>query len=399
MIGLVIGCGSTDTPRAEQFSVVDSGGVALATSARPAWSDSTGWRVADTPSVVIGGDDASERELLLGVLGAGRLPDGRVAVLQRSTSDVRFFDRHGGWTGLIGRRGLGPAEFSDPQHLMIVGDTLLVWQARYGRVSRFNIHGVMIDERYFDLERLSEAYGPSRRSEWYRPLPDGSVVATMVSIQGEPEDHPGLGGRVRPSHEYLLIRPDYSSADLGQFPGREITLLNQDGRRSLFPAFFAHRSSVAAGGNPLTIYAATGDRFEVQRFDTTGHLAGVIRWDRPRTVVTSAQFDSSVSIFLERNARTPEARRVLRDAFDDIRRPETFPPIDALLVDSEGFLWVQGLGHGWSVFDPDGRWLGDLKVPLDVVSQIGPDFILGLVSDQDGVEQVLEYQLDRVPQH
>ena len=54
-----------------------------------------------------------------------------------------------------------------------------------------------------------------------------------------------------------------------------------------------------------------------------------------------------------------------------IRSVETFPPIDGLMVvDAEGYLWVSEysdsetwLADQWSIFGPEGRWLGVLAMP------------------------------------
>ena len=76
------------------------------------------------------------------------------------------------------------------------------------------------------------------------------------------------------------------------------------------------------------------------------------------------------------------------------------PPIVGLLVDSEGYLWVADrkdpATSEWSVFDPAGRWLGTLEVPLKRVEWIGEDLILGVNEDADtGVEVVEGYRLSR----
>ena len=50
----------------------------------------------------------------------------------------------------------------------------------------------------------------------------------------------------------------------------------------------------------------------------------------------------------------------------------------------------------WWVFEPDGRWLGTVRMPegLDL-SQVGEDFILGTHRDDLGVERVRLYGLTR----
>jgi hypothetical protein len=91
-------------------------------------------------------------------------------------------------------------------------------------------------------------------------------------------------------------------------------------------------------------------------------------------------------------------RRALNDAF----YPEIMPAYSNLMVDSEGWLWVEQYrlpneaeSH-WTVFDAEGRWLTDVRMPDGLaVEQIGRDFVLGLNTDADGVQRVRVYTLER----
>ena len=81
--------------------------------------------------------------------------------------------------------------------------------------------------------------------------------------------------------------------------------------------------------------------------------------------------------------------------------PRPYRPLVAgLLVDTEGNLWVADRldpdGSKWSVFDPGGRWLGTLEVPLAQVTWLGEDLVIGVNHDPDtGVETVEAYRLTR----
>ena len=48
----------------------------------------------------------------------------------------------------------------------------------------------------------------------------------------------------------------------------------------------------------------------------------------------------------------------------------------------------------WSVFDAQGRWLGDVTLPARFSPMdIGADYVLGVARDEDGVETVAMYTL------
>ncbi len=90
----------------------------------------------------------------------------------------------------------------------------------------------------------------------------------------------------------------------------------------------------------------------------------------------------------------------------------TVPAFSQFIADRIGRLWVREAhladapGAGalnttplvpsiWSVFDPAGRWLGDVTMlarfqPRD----IGADYVLGTVLDADGVQSIALYRLE-----
>ena len=76
------------------------------------------------------------------------------------------------------------------------------------------------------------------------------------------------------------------------------------------------------------------------------------------------------------------------------------PAVAGLLTDTDDNLWVANRldpeGSEWSVFDPNGHWLGTLKVPLPRITWLGTDLIVGVQRDPDtDVETVEGYRLNR----
>ena len=60
----------------------------------------------------------------------GRLSDGSVAVVDRTSAEVRIFDASGRHLRSMGQRGEGPSEFTDPLFMWVTaGDTL--WVGNY----------------------------------------------------------------------------------------------------------------------------------------------------------------------------------------------------------------------------------------------------------------------------
>ena len=84
---------------------------------------------------------------------------------------------------------------------------------------------------------------------------------------------------------------------------------------------------------------------------------------------------------------------------DRLRVP-FLPFYSAIEVDADGYLWVKEFASAtrpnveWSVFDTDGRWLGQVAMPEGfTVYHIGTDYVLGRWRDDLDVEHIMLYGL------
>jgi hypothetical protein len=80
--------------------------------------------------------------------------------------------------------------------------------------------------------------------------------------------------------------------------------------------------------------------------------------------------------------------------------PAERPVHQGLLVDAEGNVWAErftyptGEQKMWTVYDSTGVVLGSAATPADFsIWQIGSRFVLGITTDEFGVETVLRYEL------
>ena len=154
----------------------------------------------------------------------------------------------------------------------------------------------------------------------------------------------------------------------------------------------------AAGGNPLAIYVTDGHRYEVHQFSATGILQRIIR----RAVDPVPVSDEELNGWKE-SAGSVNRHWDWRNwdrAMSELPERQ-HPAIGNLHLDAEGYLWIRRLnperGWGeWSVFNPEGRWLGTLVVPMLAVYWIGEDFILGgHINVETGAQTVERYRLNR----
>ena len=77
--------------------------------------------------------------------------------------------------------------------------------------------------------------------------------------------------------------------------------------------------------------------------------------------------------------------------------PQPFhPPIGDLEVDREGYVWVKDSPRQWSVFSPEGRWLGAVKLPVEVnPGWIEKDLLIGGRWGEYGVSIIEGFRLRR----
>jgi hypothetical protein len=94
------------------------------------------------------------------------------------------------------------------------------------------------------------------------------------------------------------------------------------------------------------------------------------------------------------DARDEQLRTLIRESGIPARQPAW----NALAVDARGNVWVRNYTFDgrqpstWSVFDPEGVWLGEVGMPASFDARtIGADWVLGVHVDEDGVEYVERY--------
>ena len=94
-------------------------------------------------------------------------------------------------------------------------------------------------------------------------------------------------------------------------------------------------------------------------------------------------------------------RRAMEAQLANLPLPDALPPYSAVLVDSEGLLWVHrsvpgDVASDLSVLSQDGRWVADVRIPSYVrIFEIGRDDIVGANLSADGEPQVSVWRLRR----
>ncbi len=389
LLAFVAACG--EGARGPTAVVTDSAGVEIVTSSAPAWKPGEAWTIDTTPLLDIGGSATDPHFDLLQVAGATRLNDGRVAVLNSGTSDVRYYDSTGTWLSSSGRKGQGPGEFEMAGALFhLPGDSLVVYDYQLRRMSRLAPDGSFLPSVSVAEGRGGPMVIPMGR------LADGSWAATIGNVFTM-ETRAGVA---RPRLVLLHVAPD-----MIQVTDTITVLLDNEAwvetGGSGEQRFMSVRSLPLGLSSPSTvgdslIFAGDAAQYVIGVYRPDGTLVRSIRYQGPRTPVTDDILERVKASELEGVSDHDRAEAEARWA--KMPKPKELPAFDAFLVDADGNLWVSE-GRALptdpadaDVFDPAGKLLGRVPLPAGfALSEVGHDYMLGVWKDDDGLEHVRMY--------
>ncbi len=389
-VALGSACGDAGAPDRPMSEVRDSAGVRIVENARPADDSRLPWRIGPEPAVSIGAVTGDEAYLLHRADDAQVLPDGRIAVANAGTQEIRVFDASGAHQASWGGAGGGPGEFTALAGVASwQGDSIAAWDSRLRTVAVFDSEGA--------LGRTLALEGGDRPSTLRMPLGGGMVLGRANTSSRGP-------GYNRETFAYALHDAEGSvRVPLGEHPGRE-NYINMDGPVVLFGQLpftrSLHEASWAEG-----IVLTPDDLYEIRVHDaTTGALARIVRREYANRAPTREEVDNAIDAALEGSSLSGDQLEANRESYKAMPLVETFPAFRTLVVDALDHLWVRettlpGMERPaplWTVFDPDGRVLGFVETPEGLtILQIGADYVLGRTTDDLGVESVQVWPLER----
>ncbi|HJS48392.1 MAG TPA: hypothetical protein VJ773_10440 [Gemmatimonadales bacterium] len=386
----------------------DSAGVAIVENTSPLWAEGQAWTVAAAPLLDVGGGEDPVANFT-GFASTSRLSDGRIVVIEPQGSVMKLIDSAGKVTA-IGRQGGGPGEF---QFLVwagkLPGDSILTFEVGGRRFQLFGPDGGFVRNVTFQPDIDGTFPIP--------PMPvgafhDGTVLTQRSSKPPFPFEGPE--GSVR-RDSAMVIRYDQAGKpldSLGVWPSAELfgVTMQMGPQKMRVPMARPFSPQLQLAVLRDTVYAGNGDSYEVRVLTASGQVVRIVRRAGERLAVTPAMIAQYKEDFL---GATEEFRQMPAGVVDQMKAsvetapyPETLPAFGRLLVAEDGHLWVQaaegtslaGLGgsRSWSVFAPDGAWLGDVEMPEGITVQaIGSDWVMGQKNDEDGAPHVLLYRLQR----
>lgn len=392
---LIAACGERGSPVSS--TVTDSAGVAIVTSSAPAWKPNKAWVIETAPKLDIGGGDTDPHYNLLQVTGATRLGDGRIAVLAAGSSQLLLYDSVGAWIASSGRAGEGPGEFRLPfQLLRLPGDTLGVYDVQLRRLSTFGPGGAFLHSM-----SIAQAAGGAFVLGLAR-LPDGSWIGRS-SGRFTPQSKPGT---TRQPIYLLRLTPEFGPAadTIRTFTGSEswVESGGSGTNRFITVRTLPLSTSTVFAAHDSVIYGGDNSRYEINVYRPDGTVIRSIRRPEQRKLLTDAMLARVKADELagedDRSRAEDESR------WAKMPKPGELPMFDDLYVDADGNLWVMEPRVVRSdpvtadVFDPTGRLLGSVALPLAFSPlEIGHDYILGIWHDDMDIQHVRMYRISRPP--
>ncbi len=258
-----------------QVEVRDSAGVTIVENSGKLGPDGGGWIVEQEPALSIGTFQGDSVYQFFQIDGAKRLADGRIAVANAGSGEIRVFDGEGRFLMAHGRKGEGPGEFERPTLVGVFGgDTLVVVDNQLRRISL--LHS---EEGFLESTRVSDDLGGGA-------YPRGMFADRTLVMGGG--FYFSSGGGTELSSGFSRRVTNYQSADLdgelvtdfGEFPGSEFFMKVQDqggGSISMSARLIPFGRYAMQTVGPDRFYYASGDLWEIQAFDSAGELRRLIR--------------------------------------------------------------------------------------------------------------------------
>jgi hypothetical protein len=279
------------------------------------------------------------------------------------------------------------------------GDSLVAWDVGQNRLSFFTASGRLV--RTATINAAEGRVFPEVHGRF--------ADVTFLLASGFDALRVMRPGKWRDTISYFRIGPDGEIVDtVGQFPGTERYAPHVRGNEGIFQVRsvpFGRRTMTAVHGDRF--YVTKGDAFEIDVYRHDGSLVSSIRQAHNPLRVTAEDIERYKANSIAANASRNGASAIqYEQMLANAPYPTTFPPLADLLVDTGGNIWArmsqqsrtQELGSRWVVFDTDGCRIGVVNTPPKTsILQATEQRVLVVTTDQDGVEHVHLYGLERLP--
>lgn len=344
------------------------------------------WNLAPSPEVVLGAVTGPEEILFTRLSGGEVLPDGRIALADAGSQEIRVFEPSGALSWQVGGEGDGPGEFRRLAWIRLFRDKLAALDLGTVRLSFFSLDG-----QHLRTERLNLQNAPFP-SRVLSALPDGRV---FLELRTGPQARSAPPEFEIHSEPFLVtLRGPRGEDTLGIFPGPEIfTAVKGD---YLWPDLlpFGRKRLLQPGDSCLVLGFGNENRLYV--IHSRGAI-DTIPSATPERPLTEEAYARARKDFLE--GEEGISLDLMTMGFEGAPRPDLMPPYDKIRIDSDGLIWLRQYdpgrnAHAWFVQDFSGRGIATIQIPDSLtVMDVAGSRVLTRSTDFLGVQRVQLWRL------
>lgn len=348
----------------------------------------------------VGNYDGPVESQIYNAWAAVLAPSGDLYVMDTGNDRVAVFDSNGEFSHQFGREGEGPGEFQRAMHIWIQGDTLVVMDRSARRAHAFRLDGSHIAT--LTLQRPE----PKTEDSPGNPVSNGSGwVLPMAGyfIRNNSENDPPLP-RVRLYHfDPVTEGIQDPTGYYGEWP----TAGEWSGIYWLEPIFMPQPTWAMDGLGRIHL-SESGD-YTIETFGVDGTLLRRMENTTDRVPVTR----QNIGIWKANRECTaekgPECSEDRNEKILALPRPEFRPVVSRIRAFPSGHLAVErgdldpnpfesGDVSVYDYFDPDGKFLGRLQIPITPYWFDGQTLV-SHERDELGVEFMVVYRVRRKSQN
>ena len=353
-VSVLTGCGDgSDSGRAGVTMTVDTVGdvVRITHSGAPPVVELEEVLTLGTGASLYGEASPEEFGRVSSLLGG---PDGGVYVADALASEVRAFNRSGGFEGSLAGRGAGPGELEAAQSMAWMGDSLLVMDNQNARLTLLTRDGEYAGQwPYIRLSGTGVRLRATGRHEVYAPAfrmlrtPDGPQSQT-VWARHTPEG---------PADSLVVPRLEQPLPGTGQ-------VCRGTGAREGWISSHTnpHGDGLLTSPAPdLLVARAMKSAYEIAWTDAAGDTVRVLRVDHAPLPLPDSVWDEAAAEYDEWWTEWRSG-----NCEGSFSRPSHAPILESLDYDQEGRLMVEvrtADGRSLDVFDQDHRWVARIPLP------------------------------------
>ncbi len=385
VLALFTGCDSAHSVL-DGYQVADSAGIQIIESTVPVWN-SNDVRIEADPLVRIGREEAGPYQFAFVASGA-LLRDGRIVVSDVGAQEIRAFDSSGIHLSTYGGPGEGPGEFRGLGS--VFEGTVDSIAAFDGRLRRTTVVSLATGGHRTIQNQIEGNY------EVFGLVPDGPFLLFSPGGAFQPDLAPGLQWVT--TKIVSMDRDSGSSRVIGELADRWRNVATDGNAPMPQPLMYAIQAATESG-----FYWGTPDRYEIRKYDLEGRVRRIIRRPVEAKPVEPSMIEQLMEIELDRvrQFQGDDAVAAARARFESQEFGDLTPLFMTAFVDDEKRLWVGSsewpLGRfatDWSIFSPEGRWLGEIQAPEGLrILDVSGDAVLGVWHDQLDVPYVQVHRL------